>query len=261
MADGRPPILHRSALERVLARAAELQAANADVPESLTEQQLEEVAAEVGISTLAVRQALAEERMRVVLPEERGMMAQLTGPALFAATRVVPGNAKDVLAAVDRAFQRDENLLEKRRFPDRIVWAPRRGLAGALRAVAKMDGRGFPLVKADEVSATVVPVEGGRVHVRVEASLLERRQGAANTAIGFTIFGVAVTGALMAMSVMLPFAVLAGGGIAFAGIVSPRNGYKRDATNTQLALEQTLDRLEFGEPKRKSLLDTLLVGP
>ena len=57
--------LERGAMERVLARASELQALGADAPEGLTEAQLLELGKEVGISSEHLRQALAEERTRV----------------------------------------------------------------------------------------------------------------------------------------------------------------------------------------------------
>ena len=68
-----PPVLDRTGLERVLARATELQAAVGDRPESLSEQQLLELGSEVGIAPEHLRQALAEERDRGLLPEESGL--------------------------------------------------------------------------------------------------------------------------------------------------------------------------------------------
>lgn len=260
MAEGRPPVIHRSALERVLQRAAELHAAGGDAPETLSEADIMAAASEVGISPVALRQALAEERMRVVLPEERGLLAAVAGPASFVAARQLAGAPRDLLAAIDRNFQRDENLIEVRRFPDRVVWGPRGGWAGALREIARFDGRGFPLVKADEVSAVVMDAGAGRSHVRVEASLASRRSSAAWWAAIGTAIGGGTATALVMMSVFLPVAVVAGGAIAAGSAWMTRRGYRRDAAAAQLAIEQSLDRLEFGEPKKKSLLDQLLSG-
>jgi hypothetical protein len=265
MADApRPPVpagqaLPRAALERVLLRAAELHTASSEVPETLSEADLLALANEVGISPLAVRQALAEERMRVTLPEERGILASAAGPAQFAAARVVAGQAKQVLESLDRAFQRDENLAERRRFPDRVVWGARGGWAGVVRGLTRLDGRGFPLVKADEVSATVIQVEPTRVHVRIETATLARRANATRNALIGIVSGGAVATVGLVLSVMAPVAIAAGAAIGLGSAWIARRNYRRDAAAAQLAIEQALDRVEFGEPKKRTLLDQLLL--
>lgn len=260
MADRPAPLLPRAALERVMLRAAELQLANAEKPETLTEADLVALAQEVGISPLAVRQALAEERSRLPVPEESGLVASLAGPAYFAASRVVGGDAKEVLARMDRSFQRDDNLAERRRFPDRIVWGARGGFAGAVRELTRLDGRGFPLVKADEVSATVIQVESGRVHVRVEAALSKRRGAAARNAFISALSGVALTSVLLVLSVFPPLSAAVGGALALGGMALARRSYRHDATLAHLAIEQSLDRIEFGESRKRGLLDQLLAS-
>ena len=265
MADApKPPVpssqlLPRASLERVLLRAAELHTAHSETPETLTETDLLTLADEVGISPLAVRQALAEERMRVTLPEERGALAAAAGPAQFAAAREVAGQAKDVLETLDRAFQREENLAERRRFPDRIVWGARGGWAGVVRGLTRLDGRGFPLVKADEVSATVIQVEPGRVHIRIETATLARRTSAARNGLIGLVVGGSLTVVALALSVF-PAVALGTGALIGAGTIwVARRNYRRDATAAQLAIEQALDRVEFGEPKKRTLLDQLLL--
>jgi len=248
-----PPMLHRAALERVLHRAAELQAASTEVPETLSEEELVALGAEVGIGANALRQALVEERMRVVLPEERGLLASLTGPATFVATRVVGGTAGAVMARLQEELAREENLKERRRFPDRVVLGPRGGFAGAIRELTRLDGRGFPLARADEVSATVVPADAQRAHVRIEALLHGRRVGAAQAASIGLVSGAGITAVGAALSAALPFAVAAGALIAGFAVWSSRRNYLRDARLAQLAIEQALDRLEFGESNRKTL--------
>ena len=258
MPDLPAPLLPRAALERVMLRAAELQMASVEKPETLTEADLLSLAQEVGISPLAVKQALAEERMRVPTPEERGMAASIAGPAFFSASRVVNGEAKEILARIDRSFQRDENLAERRRFPDRIVWGARGGFAGAVRELTRLDGRGFPLVKADEVSATVIQVEPGRVHVRLETTLVQRRSAAARNAFIGALTGFATTSVLIMLSVVAPLAAVAGGVVALGGMALTRRNYRRVASGAHLAIEQSLDRVEFGEPRDHGLLGQIL---
>ena len=80
-APSRQTLLDRQALERVLARAAELQGAGAIAESSdlISESQLLDIGNEVGLSAATINQALAEERTRVNVPEERGLIAQIAG--------------------------------------------------------------------------------------------------------------------------------------------------------------------------------------
>ena len=106
----REQALSRAALERVLARAAQLQAATGegDEPGSMTEAQLVELGKEVGLSGDLLRQALAEERGRTLLPVESGWLASVTGVAAVTAARTVTGRPAAVLAALDAWMQREE---------------------------------------------------------------------------------------------------------------------------------------------------------
>lgn len=253
MADPTPPVLHRAALERVLQRAAELQAASTEVPETLTEEELVALGAEVGLSASALKQALVEERMRVVLPEERGLVASLTGPATFVATRIVNGAPREILTKLHRMMDEGENLREVRRFPDRVVWGPRGGFAGTIRTLTRLDGRGFPLARADEVSAAAVAADAGRVHVRLEARLHERRANAAKAGAFGLLGGTATALVFVGLNLFVPLAIAGGVVIAATAAVNGRNSYRRDARLAQLALEQTLDRLEFGEASNRTL--------
>jgi len=99
--------IDRAALERVLARAAELQTTSGEPVEQFTEEQLVELGREVGLSPQHLRQAMAEERTRSVLPEdETGIAAKLLGPGRARASRTVPGTARDTLATIDLWMQR-----------------------------------------------------------------------------------------------------------------------------------------------------------
>src|SRR5881628_2067642 len=119
-----PATIDRAAVERVLARALELQAGSSggDSADRLSEAQLLDLAKEVGLDSVHLRQALAEERTRVAVPDERGTLAWLYGGAVVSAQRTVPGTPAQVLKALDDWMQRQESLLVKRQFADRFVW-------------------------------------------------------------------------------------------------------------------------------------------
>ena len=247
------PALDRVALERVLARAAELQgqSSSADATGALSDAQILELGKEVGLSPEALRQAIAEERARVAIPEARGM-AGWFGPETFAATRVVPGTPESALIAIDAVLRGDLPFDVKRRFPDRVHWEPRRGFFDAVRSQFIRGVEGADLRLAQEVATTVTAIDAGRTHVRVDAVLTEARRRAfaasRNAAIAGAGVAVVLSGALGVGVVFVgPPVVLAVGAMLF----SFRRGYRNTAARVVTAIEQVLDRLEFGPAKRR----------
>ena len=252
-----PAPLDRAALERVLGRAAELQAGGADAPDLLTEAQLLEIGREVGLSPEHLRQALAEERTRVTLAPETGLAARIAGPAHAVATRTVAGTPSRVIAALDTWMQREECLQVRRRYGDRMTWEPRRDFMGNMKRGFNVGGRGYPLARASEVAATVIAVDAARVLVRLDADLSEGRAmrlraGGAAAVVG-TSTGVAWVAIVSALAVpALPVIAAVGGVGALAAAAGGYGGYRvarghqAVVARAQLALEQVLDQLELG---------------
>src|SRR6266436_4008189 len=116
-----------SDLERIIQRAAELQAGEQDIGDGLTEPELLALGKDVGIPARYLRQALLEEQTRAPDETRGGLLAWLVGPGRLSAQRVVAGDP----AAVDRALgawmQQDELLQVKRRYPDHTTWEPKVG--------------------------------------------------------------------------------------------------------------------------------------
>jgi hypothetical protein len=216
----------------------------------------------VGLSEEHVRLALAEERTgtRLASPaEERGLAARLAGPAVITATRTIRGTPAQVLAALDAWMLREECLQVRRRFPDRIVWEPRRDLVGNIKRGFNIGGRGYVLSRAQEVGGSVVAVDAQRVLVRLDADLTPQRSnrlggaavagtvGAALSALGLTaVFTVDPVGAAAALLTAGSLVPAVAGGAAGLGVA---RGYRKIAERTQLALEQVIDRLEHEVPK------------
>ena len=252
--------LDRGALERVLGRAAELQAGSGEPEETLTEEQILELGKEVGLSPQHLRQALAEERTRVVVPEDDGGIgARLLGGARVGASRTVSGRPPEILDAIDAWMQREECLQVKRRFPDRVVWDARRDLLGAARRFFNVGGRGYALSRAHEVAATAVAVNGARTLVRLDADLVPYRRSLARQSAGVSVLGAASTGVLVALHVMTAVAIAPAVVVAAGAWYAARGINGRIASAAQLALEQLLDRLERGEitKPQPSLLSVL----
>ncbi|HRN52830.1 MAG TPA: hypothetical protein PK788_05000, partial [Gemmatimonadaceae bacterium] len=81
----------------------------------------------------------------------------------------------------------------------------------------------------------------------------ERRRGGSQAGAAGVISGAGIGLVMAALGVMLPLAIAVGGGIAASTLLTVRRNYLRDARLAQLALEQTLDRLEFGEATKGKL--------
>jgi hypothetical protein len=250
--------LDRAALERVLARAAELQAESGEPAEALSEQQILELGTEVGLSAQHLRQALAEERTRLGgQPPGSGLLAHLIGAAAVSSTRTVRGAPAATLAQLDDWMQREECLRVKRHFPDRIVWEARQGFFDTVRRGLNVGGRGYVLSRAHDVSATVVPVDGERVLVRLDADFRSHRSAVAGQGATLVGLGAVSSGAAVLLGVMLPVALVPAVAAGAIGYFQARTRQARTLARAQLALEQVLDRLERGELPRPSLLGAI----
>jgi hypothetical protein len=258
MEPGKGPVT-RAALERVLARAAELQAASGEPSEAhdaLTEAQVVELGREVGLSPALMQQALAEERARIApgRPSDTGIAHSLFGASRVGAQRVVPGTPARLLDLLDRWMQRDELLRSVRVRPDARVWEPTRGLVGSLRRA--FGSRDYALFRANEISATVIAVDNTTSLVRIEADYAAlrsslARQSAAGVVVGS---GVAGIGVMLAVALPVAVAVLPGAAIAAGAYYRSRNVQQHAVYRAQLTLEQVLDRLERGETQTPSLV-------
>ncbi|HEX9564564.1 MAG TPA: hypothetical protein VF981_11360 [Gemmatimonadaceae bacterium] len=260
--------LDRAALERVLARAAELQALSTEPPEGLSDAQLLELGNEVGISGEHLRQALAEERTRIATPLETGVVGSWFGSSTAAVSRVVRGTPADILALLDNWMQREELLRVRRRLSDRLTWEARRDFLGSMQASFNLGGRAYSLTAASEVGATVVAVDEERVLVRLDANFgpgRRRNVGWAGVLAGFGVTSSAGLVALASMSAE-PGAMVIGGLVgsvwtlvAGVGSAAIARAQRRKVGRGQLALEQVLDRLEHGEMRapKSPILDFL----
>ena len=259
--------LDRSALERVLARATELQAGMADAHESMTEEQLVELGKEVGLSPEHVRQAIAEEQTRVAVPIAEGQPRGVFGPTTAWAQRIMAGSQADVLARINRYMEREECLRVRRQYKERVTWEASRDLVGNLKRGFSWGGRRYSLSRADEVGATVVPVDATRVLVRLDATFAAARQRSVTGGGALAGTGVVGAGGVIALAASIPgasipVALLVGGvwaAMGGAGLIAVARSFRSNVEKAQLALEQALDHLEHAPPPRStsSLLDVL----
>ena len=252
--------LNRAALERVLARAAQLQADRGDDDGgddggggAMSEAQLVELGKEVGLSPDAMRQALAEERSRTLVPEEKGAMAMLTGAASVTAARTVKGPPVQVLGSLDAIMQRDEGLMVKRRFTDQLVWEARRDVFTAIRRGLKLDGRHHALASANDVGGVVAAIDNDRTHVRLIADYREDRATRSKIAVGLSITFLITGAPLLVMGVAPLLAAIPPLLLAGLTLSVTRQQYRKMLERAQVTLEQALDKLEFADGKPVAL--------
>ncbi len=244
--------MDRAAIERIIKRAAELQANERDIGDGLTEKEMLQLGQDVGIPDAYLKQAMLEEQARIDTSGETGLIAALAGPRFVSATRSIAGEAARVERSLQLWMSESELLQVRRRFPQQTSWEAKRGAFASLRRAMGVGGRPYFLTQAREVIGAVTPLDTGRCHVRLVADLSNMRSQRAGWAIGIGTAGTAATIIASAIGVLGPVAwiplVLAGvGGMT---ILRTRGG---EIERVQTALEQILDHLEQGdhEPQRQ----------
>ena len=254
-----PPSIDRASVDRVLARALELQSSTTIDPDGqLDEAQLLALAKEVGLDPINLRQALAEERTRVAVPVEHGMLARLYGGAAASAQRTVRGTPPQVLQALDDWMQRQEGLVVQRYLGERIVWQSRRDFIGTVRRA--VSGRGHELGRASSVGATVIALDPMRVLVRLDADLSGHRWLMAQQNVGLTLAGATACGVLAVLHFPIVLGLGVAGMFAGGGVAVSRSSHGNVRSRAQLALEQVLDRLERGDTGRPPSLISMLAS-
>src|SRR5206468_7846233 len=115
----------------------------------------------------------------------------------------------------DEWMQRQECLRVKRHFGERIVWEADRSVASVVRRA--VSGKGDALVRANDVAATAIAVEGSRVLVRLDAYLGSHRASMAQVNAGLAGPSVVAGGIPDALGVPVLAAVAAAGLLVPAG--------------------------------------------
>jgi hypothetical protein len=238
--------IDRATFDRVLQRAAELQAASKDIGEGLSEEEILALGVEVGIPAQHLHQALLEERTRAIVPPPRGTIDRWIAPADFVAQRVVQGTIDSIQAALIRWLQQREHFVVQRATEGRVTFEPMEAFAGAMRRLGAMfdPSRGKPyLDKAELVTAVITPLEAGFCHVTLAASLHKSRSGLVGGGAGLALTGVAVGGAMILAGAVLLIAALPLVPMTFGGWAIARS-FRGRAHRAQLGLERALDELE-----------------
>ena len=254
--------LNRAALERVLARAMELHV-RGDTDddaraESVSESRVLEIAREVGITPEAVRQAIAEERAREPLILARQESAAMLADPAVSAARLVPGAPADLLGRLEALLARDESLGVIRRYPDRLVLEPKRGVWDQLARSMDFGGKGYYLSRASEVVVSVGAVDARRTHVALAADL-GRARGSVAVVTAFWVLIGALAGLPAAILTVFPWLAAAPpllfGWAAWSWM---RRSWRALRRQVLVSMERLLDKLEY--PDKPSPAQQLFDG-
>lgn len=258
-------LIGREALDRILKRAAELQAGEQEVGDGLTRADLLKLGDEVGIPAQYLRQALLEEQMRAAPEPAGGLWGAIAGPARVSAYRVVPGDPATIERALARWMEGEELLQVKRRFPDRVTWEPKSGFLASMQRGLKVTGRAYALANALEISGQVTPLEKGFCHVQLVAdvrNLRRQRIGGAAALAGIgalaTLAALSLGLATEAAAQLVAVAPAAAGGLGGLALARTHRGV---AARVEVGLEQVLDRLERGEIRAEHALPGQRTNP
>lgn len=246
--------IDRDALDRIIKRAAELQAGELDTGDDMTEAELLKLGKDVGIDGRFLRQALYEQSSGK-LDQGHGTVGRMFGPTQVTASRVVAGEKAAIEEGLAHWMQEGEALAVKRRMPDRTVWEQQKGFFAQMKRGFGVGGRSYMLARALDVTVVVTQLEPGFCHVELIADVSMLRAGAMGVGFGVGASTIAVglatilllnpAGAPVLADIVGAVPVVAGGAVPFiaARVQRNRNG------QMQLALEQVLDKLEHGEIK------------
>lgn len=268
--------LPRTALERVLARASELQNTEPGEPgDTISEARLVEIAKEVGLDVQHVRQAIAEERAQLTLPlAETGGWLSSVGPSVVSAQRTLNGTPEQLLRNLEAFLPRNEQLVPVRRTADRIVWEPRRDPLGNFFRSLGSGGRRFDLVRLDQLVVTATRIDDTRSVLRFDAVV-----DGARRAVRTATIGAAATGLLVVLMAAVPllFFTLALPQVAVALLAVFAAGaagatwltwrtmvgtFRTMVGRVQQRVEFLLDEAQHGRLEQPpSLLEKMLKGP
>lgn len=212
--------------ERVLQRAFELEAAATDQPHLISAEQLERIAAEIGMDASFVRQALGEVRMEGV---ERSRLDRWLLPDPIIETETIGDVSRaDLDQLLDAWMTSHEGLLVRQRLTDGAAWDVDRRLGAKIRTAGTTGGNRISRVAAGDVSHRTQSVADDE-HVIALQALGRGPLGLAKLGLSLAaitvLLGIVtglVAGGVAAFAASVLSSLVIGTGIAAAGVAAGR---------------------------------------
>ena len=245
--------LSQDQISLVLRRAAELdRELGSGCANGLDDAAVEQAAVEAGISSPAVRRALAEWRAGVLVEPPHRSRHRILGPPTLTVCRTVPGPAAAVEDQLHR-FLREELFDLRRDMGARTTWVRRRSLeATARRAVDRAVGHRLILRDVNHVDVSVIDQDDEWVLVRLNVDVLAVRHAQGTVAGSAAVVGGGATAVAAALSGLDPTVLMvgmAGAGVTGAGLWVGSNRYRKRVDELESGLGGVLDRIERGRTR------------
>ena len=257
VAAGTPPDrLSSDEVALVLRRAADLEAHAAGRPgadDGFDTAAVEEAAREVGLSPIAVRQALAELRAGALVTGNGGRSIQRTHPATVKVARLVP-KPPTVVQSTAESYLYQQTFEVRRRQDQTVLYRRRRDTAAKVRRAVDLNGV-IQLDRVDAITLTATPVdqpnpgdgsESGRSMVHMVAELRSRAPvtSVAN-GVGLAVGGTtALIGLLLGAPAIAVGTLVVGAGVTVGEVTVRRRKLRRRRHQVAEVLDGLLDTLE-----------------
>jgi len=237
--------------EEILRRAIEIQGRDGSSGESTySVDDIERMGSEVGVSSPAVRRAMAElQSERLALPSQTpDLLDRWFGPRWFVAHRSVPGPRRAVAEVVVKIMQ-DQLFRVQRNFGNTVVFVSASAWMEPLRRVLDIEQRYYlPLAEVVMVTVTDALHRPEWVDVRIEVGIpLHRQKRVHNTGVrvGLSMGGTAMAAALVGLNLPLTWVLAAGGLLASVWLARVQwSAYQRELLGLKTNMERLLDYLE-----------------
>jgi hypothetical protein len=238
-------------LEEVLRRAVELEHRRG--PASSTDFTVDDavrVAAEIGVSEGAVRDALVLVQREELMKPERppGAVDRWFGSTRFISARTVPGPVSKVRSIIGEVLS-DQLFQVSRNMGTRVIWERSESWIDGLRRALDF-AKSYRLTDVELIDVLVQDAAAaGKVDVRIEIHLpAERRRRIRQSLVWPTLVGgglLAIGGAMLGGAPVMGVLFATGGAATGAGMhMRTRGKYRKTATDAQTNVERLLDYLE-----------------
>lgn len=229
--------------QEILQRAVRLDRSNELDVVPLSAEDLAAVAAEVGVSPVAVAVAVAEAQAGAT-SHRRTLGERLVGPKELVVARPTALDAATATRLTVAWLERGHQL-KVIRSQGTVVARRRTDLAASVNRAAKsVRGRG-QLGNCREVQAGSARLDDGAAAVSLRADIADKQYGA--VAVGSGVGTVTAAGVVVGVIVAGPLVLLATPAVVIAGVAAARYAHRDTVRKVSDELERTVDAIATGE--------------